>query len=87
MMPYGTKIVLVIIATGNSMLTYYEWDTGTDLSAPFWCTAGLILGLCPANGRQHYFVTTSLIGWAQAKNQPCKDPVWLSFTKEWKFYA
>ena len=25
--------------------------------------AGLILGLCPANERRRYFVTTSLIGW------------------------
>ena len=28
--------------------------------------AGLILGLCPAIERRHYFVTMSLIGWAQA---------------------
>ena len=27
---------------------------------------GLILGSNPANERQHYFVTMSLIGWAQA---------------------
>ena len=33
--------------------------------------AGLILGLHPANERWHYFVTTSLIGWAQAQNQLC----------------
>ena len=26
---------------------------------------GLILGLHPANQKQRYFVTTSLIGWAQ----------------------
>ena len=32
---------------------------------PLRCTAGLILGLRPANERQHYFVMTSLIGWAQ----------------------
>ena len=31
---------------------------------------GLILGLRPANERRHYFVTTSLIGWAQTYNQP-----------------
>ena len=30
----------------------------------------LILGLCPANERRHYFVTTYLIGWAQAETQP-----------------
>ena len=38
-----------------------------------WCMymwAALILGLRPANERRRYFVTTSLIGWAQAKNQP-----------------
>ena len=28
--------------------------------------SGLILSVRPANGRRHYFVTTSLIGWAQA---------------------
>ena len=32
---------------------------------------GLILGLRPANERRRYFITTSLIGWAQAENQPC----------------
>ena len=33
--------------------------------------AGLILGLRPANERRRYFVTTSLINWAQAYNRPC----------------
>ena len=33
-------------------------------------TSGLILGLRPANERRRYFVTTSLIGWVQAQNQP-----------------
>ena len=28
--------------------------------------SGLIIGLCPANERQRYFVTTSLIGCVQA---------------------
>ena len=32
---------------------------------------GLILGLCPANDRRHYFAMTCLIGWVQAKNQHC----------------
>ena len=36
-------------------------------SQVFTCTvAELILGLLPANGRRRSFVTTSLIGWAQA---------------------
>ena len=34
-------------------------------------TAVLILGLHPANERRRNFVTTSLIGWAQALTQPC----------------
>ena len=34
--------------------------------------SGLILGLRPANERWRYFVTTYLIGWAQAQNQSCK---------------
>ena len=32
--------------------------------------SGLIPGLLSANQRQRYFVTMSLIGWAQAQNQP-----------------
>ena len=30
------------------------------------CYAGLIIGVRPANEKRRYFVTTSLIGWAQA---------------------
>ena len=33
--------------------------------------SGLILGLRLANERRRCFVTRSLIGWAQALNQPC----------------
>ena len=32
---------------------------------------GLIVGLRPANERRRYFVTTSLIDWPRAWNQPC----------------
>ena len=38
-------------------------DSGT---AAFVTNSRLILGLHPANERRRYFVTTSLIGWAQA---------------------
>ena len=34
-------------------------------------STGLTLRLRPANERRRYFVTTSLIGWAQTYNQPC----------------
>ena len=33
-------------------------------------TPGLVLGLHPTNERRRYFVTTSLIDWAQTSNQP-----------------
>ena len=38
--------------------------------------SGLILGLCPANERQRYFVTTSLIGWMQAQNNTWDISYW-----------
>ena len=45
----------------------------------------LILGLCTANERRRYKVTTSLIGWAQAQNQPANiTPVpapWRSYVE------
>ena len=42
-----------------------KWtNCGKDIS-------GLILDLRLANERRRYFVTTSLIGWAQTWNQPC----------------
>ena len=34
-------------------------------------TPGLILGLHPANERQRYKVTPTLIGWVKTQNQPC----------------
>ena len=36
-----------------------------------WCQLQGILGLRPANERRRYFVTTSLIDWAQSWNQCC----------------
>ena len=35
-----------------------------------WVNTRLILDMCSANERWHYFVITSLIGWAQTYNQP-----------------
>ena len=32
---------------------------------------GIILYMCPANERQHYIATSSLIGWAHSQNDPC----------------
>ena len=35
----------------------------------------IILRMCPANGRWHYNVTSSFIGWAHTQNDPCYSPV------------
>ena len=40
-------------------------------SSPTTALIGLILGLCPANERWRYKVTSSLIDWVQTYNQPC----------------
>ena len=47
-----------------TVCAWWLWDCQWDMRHG-WCL-GLILGLRPANERGRYFVTTSLIGWAQA---------------------
>ena len=54
---------------GIQVISKHRADPTIDSSV----AAGLILGLRPANERRRYFVTTSPIGWAQAKNQPCSS--------------
>ena len=59
----------IIIHLTNAIL---NWDTLTCLIFPqARPTAGLILGSHPAYERRRYYVTTTLIGWAQAWNPPC----------------
>ena len=46
-------------------MSWHEIHIDNDLI--YLCgNSGVILGLCPANERRRYFVTTSPIGWAQA---------------------
>ena len=56
------NLVLCLISWELNYRYDYHIEDGTN--------AGLILGLRPANERRRYFVTTSLIGCAQAYNQP-----------------
>ena len=55
-----------------AVITWYGYLSGVQVHPgainPFQLThmAGLIRGLRPASERRRYFVTTSLIGWAQA---------------------
>ena len=46
--------------------------------------AGLIPGLRPAKERWHHLVTTSLIGWAQAWNQPWVDIALFFMPLQWR---
>ena len=43
-----------------------QWSREMPIQTQQWLYSGLILGLCPANERRCYFVTTSLIGWVKA---------------------
>ena len=52
----GFSTLVKMKATNDSLL----------VTAKRWFTAELILCLRPVNERRRYFVTTSLIGWAQA---------------------
>ena len=53
---------------GSGMLLVFDWasvrkiSNNDDYIAAY---SGLILGLRPGNERRRYFVTPSLIGWAQ----------------------
>ena len=60
-------MTMKILLTHCGLVTPYG-EIKLGLMIPY--GTGLILGLRPANERLHYFVMTSLIGWAQAQNQP-----------------
>ena len=60
------------------MFLWILWDTYKRMCV----TAGMILGLCPTNERQRYFVTMSLMGWAQTKNQPCSSQSTMIFCEK-----
>ena len=42
-------------------------------------TAHTFFGMPPANERQRYIVTSSLIGWVHPQNNPCTLLYWLSY--------
>ena len=51
----------------SCIVTLDLWRTANCYTVlTWWLYTGLIPGLRPANERRRYFVTTSLIGWAQA---------------------
>ena len=56
------------MSSANWKPFYLSFNVLTSPSASV--NTGLIIGLHPANERWRYFVTTSLIGWAQTLNQP-----------------
>ena len=49
--------------------------SSTDLQMSYWANnTGIILAMDWTNERRHYFVTSSLIGWAHTQNHPCNNP-------------
>ena len=65
-----------IKAERSSPTVWWGWTDGwTRQIQPDWyhhwlCWAGIILCMCPANERQRYIVTSSLIGWAHKQYDP-----------------
>ena len=53
----------IIITSSGKLIDYFNEIPGITSNTAY---TGLILGLRPANERRRYFVTASLIGWAQA---------------------
>ena len=65
--PYAWLALMVVLAASNHFLgSHCQQQWLPSVGPRFHDTSGLILGLCPAYERRRYFVTTSLIGWAQA---------------------
>ena len=67
---YSSRDIPVSALQGLLFLSRELFCWNKQLGSFFICGSasfsGLILGLRPANERRRYFVTTSLIGWAQA---------------------
>ena len=61
----ATNNVVIIRQMGLGLELFIFSPTTYRASHASISTSGLILGLRPANERRRYFVTTSVIGWAQ----------------------
>ena len=48
------------------LIELLQFDKATSNYLGLGINTGQILGLCPAKERRRYFVTPSLLGWAQA---------------------
>ena len=64
------QVMACCLTTKPSPDTWTNVDLSPATSHGIQEISGPILGLRPANERRRYCVTTSLIGWAQAQNQP-----------------
>ena len=65
---YGRGLGMSVVEPSSekySDVSSSPWGTSDIYSVAFVHTAGLILGLCPANERRRYKVMLSLNGWAQ----------------------
>ena len=91
-------LVFLLFLTGKeaqrSMWCWWCSLFGTEMKKNAFSLTGLnlILGLRPANERRRYFVTTSLVSWVQAWNQPWNKNIshaWYWFeieTCDWGYF-
>ena len=69
-------LLRVFFRKNGRVTTWFDWAMVDWINNGLDCfhisgIGQLILGLRPANERRLYFVTTSLISWAQSLTQPC----------------
>ena len=75
----------LLVSPGTNLIIQ-EWTANTNTTGMMIeAIPGVILRLRPANERRRYFVTTSLIGWAQTYNPPWIPISNLSIT-QWPAY-
>ena len=59
------------------------WSGTNQWKLPVWPKAGIVLGMGSTNKRGSYIVTSSLIGWAYAQNDPWKGLFGKSLSDVW----
>ena len=69
---FWRKIECVFITQYHIQRTNTVWSwCYNSYTVLLYCIPGIILCMHPANERWRYNVTSSLIGWAHAQNEPC----------------
>ena len=65
------------LGSGSAIIQCFSSETKNEIAGYGEERTRLILGLRPANERRRYFVTTSVIGWAQASGLSSSEDTFL----------